>query len=60
MVNPLGRLYMSSLSFQQHLAQMFGISGIPTLVILDKKGETVTKNGRGLVGDNAPDKKFEF
>lgn len=42
------------------LSQKFGVRGIPTLVILDKNGETVTLNGRGQVGQNASQAKFEF
>ena len=30
----------------QNLKQKFSINGIPTLVVLDKKGEEITKEGR--------------
>ena len=30
----------------QNLKQKFGVSGIPTLVVLDKKGDVVTHEGR--------------
>ena len=35
--------------FQDDLSNMFGIRGIPTLVILDGSGELVTMDGRGQV-----------
>lgn len=30
----------------QNLKQKFSITGIPTLVVMDKKGEEITKEGR--------------
>ena len=44
--------------FQTELSTEFGIRGIPTLIILDKDGGTVTPNGRGQV--TSPKKKFDF
>ncbi|XP_053383839.1 uncharacterized protein LOC123535689 [Mercenaria mercenaria] len=34
------------------LAKKYGISGIPTLVILDKNGKLITNNGRGRVAED--------
>jgi nucleoredoxin len=34
------------------LARKYEVRGIPTLVILDEKGETITKDGRGDVASN--------
>lgn len=31
------------------LSEKYGVRGIPTLVIVDKDGKTITKNGRGDV-----------
>jgi thiol-disulfide isomerase/thioredoxin len=36
-------------SHKQALAQKFGVSGIPMLVIVDSKGKTLSTNGRGEV-----------
>jgi nucleoredoxin len=37
---------------RQQLGKKFGISGIPALVILDDRGNLITKNGRAQVGDD--------
>ncbi|MDR3740063.1 MAG: thioredoxin-like domain-containing protein [Terracidiphilus sp.] len=36
------------------LSSRFGVRGIPTLVILDEKGEVLTKDGRSLVSAGVP------
>ncbi|KAL6064460.1 16 kDa thioredoxion [Balamuthia mandrillaris] len=36
------------------LKQKYGISGIPTLVILNQDGEIITKDGRGQVATKGP------
>ena len=34
------------------LSKKFGVRGIPALIIVSEKGETITKNGRGDVSSN--------
>ena len=36
-----------------NLKKKFEVRGIPALVIVDSKGNTITKNGRGDVSKNA-------
>jgi nucleoredoxin len=37
------------------LSQKFGVSGIPTLVLLDEEGKTITQNGRSLIYEEGAD-----
>ena len=32
-----------------YLCHVFDVAGIPTLIIVDDKGETITKNGRSAI-----------
>lgn len=52
--------FETTVYLQEELAKQFGIRGIPTLVILDKSGNTVTGNGRGQVMANKAAGKFSF
>jgi len=37
---------------KQKLSEKFGVSGIPTLILLNGKGEIITKEGRGIVSSH--------
>lgn len=39
----------------ENLAATFGIRGIPALIIIDKDGKVLTKEGRELVNKNKTD-----
>mmetsp|Transcript_14451 Transcript_14451/g.25254 ORF Transcript_14451/g.25254 Transcript_14451/m.25254 type:complete len:90 (-) Transcript_14451:172-441(-) len=36
-------------NIKEKLSQLYGVQGIPTLVVLDENGKLLTKNGRGQV-----------
>eukprot|EP01012_Entosiphon_sulcatum_P056317 TRINITY_DN7994_c0_g1_i1.p2 TRINITY_DN7994_c0_g1~~TRINITY_DN7994_c0_g1_i1.p2 ORF type:complete len:147 (+),score=34.84 TRINITY_DN7994_c0_g1_i1:46-486(+) len=40
----------------QRLKQSFGVQGIPMFVVVDQDGNLVTKDGRGIVQGDAPNK----
>ena len=40
---------------KESLSKLYGVRGIPSLVIIDKDGKTVTKNGRGDVSGKGAD-----
>jgi nucleoredoxin len=42
------------------LSKKFGVSGIPTLVVLNKDGSVITKNGRAEVSADPEGKKFPW
>merc|ERR1711924_302508 len=42
------------------LSSMFGVRGIPALVILDKDGSVITKEGRGAVSSDPRGAKFPW
>lgn len=46
---PLPHSPLSPHSLQNKLSAKFKVQGIPTLVILDENGDTVTKDGRAAV-----------
>lgn len=50
---PFGDQHKGSLSGK------FGVRGIPTLVIVNSEGETVTLNGRGEVGQLSPEDAYD-
>ncbi|XP_064651154.1 nucleoredoxin-like [Lineus longissimus] len=45
---------------KKKLNSLYGVTGIPTLIILDEKGEIVTKNGRGAVTGDPEGKEFPW
>lgn len=57
---PWAALDFSAREAKQKLSENYGVRGIPTLVILDKTGATVSTNGRGQVMSNKGAKKFSF
>jgi nucleoredoxin len=42
------------------LSSMFGVRGIPALVIIDKDGSVITKEGRGAVSSDPEGQKFPW
>lgn len=42
------------------LNDLFGVDGIPTLVIVDKNGQLITSSGRGFVSDDAEGVDFPY
>merc|ERR1712054_409355 len=45
---------------KEQLSNLFGVEGIPSLVIIDKDGSTTTKNGRAALGGDPEGAEFPW
>merc|ERR1712196_168302 len=45
---------------KEQLSNLFGVEGIPSLVIIDKDGSTITKNGRAAVSEDPEGAQFPW
>jgi nucleoredoxin len=45
---------------KEQLSQLFGVEGIPSLVIVDKDGSVITKDGRGAITADTTGKEFPW
>jgi len=45
---------------KEQLSNLFGVEGIPSLVIIDKDGSTITKNGRAALGGDPEGAEFPW
>jgi len=45
---------------KEQLSQLFGVSGIPSLVIIDKDGCTINQNGRAAISSDPEGKEFPW
>lgn len=43
-----------------NISRLFGVEGIPTLIILDENGKVITTNGRGAVSSDPEGKEFPW
>jgi len=53
-------LDFSSRKEKEQLSSLFGVDGIPSLVIIDKDGSTITKDGRSAVSSDQEGTKFPW
>merc|ERR1711957_1032619 len=45
---------------KEQLSNFFGVSGIPTFVIVDKDGSTISKEGKGAVSNDPEGAEFPW
>ena len=57
---PWPALSYSDRALKAKLSSVFGVSGIPTLVVLDENNKVITTNGRGAVDKDPEGAEFPW